>query len=213
MSYLKLQTSKLQNTALSSGRTNRITWCKSSTPHDWNQDKAKIKLEEVLEKHTDKEHEETEVAGKGIAIGSAIQEKNSELIQLQIFSFVSSGYLYFVENIKEWYNRKTTERNCPVSDFVENIEFWYNRQTKKRFRILVLLPVGTGVLLKMLKTVIWSRWTKMRHAPFNVKKTLFHMHFSLKMLDLSGLIWAIGVRRSCVLFMKLLYEPLFFPIF
>ena len=29
-------------------------------------------------------HKETDVAGKGIAIGSAIQEKNGELIQFEI---------------------------------------------------------------------------------------------------------------------------------
>ena len=53
----------------------------------------------------------------------------------------------------------------------------------------------------------------MHHAPFNVKKNLVHMHFSLKMLDFSGLRYATGLRGSCVLSMKLLLEPLFFPIF
>ena len=90
----------------------------SSIPHDWNQDKAKTS-QEVLEKQRQISCiKKRTLLEKASALSPPTRKKNGELIQLQIFSFVPSWCWCSVENVKDWYNRKTTERYCSVSDFI-----------------------------------------------------------------------------------------------
>ena len=51
-----------------------------------------------------------------------------------MYGFVPNVYWCSVEDDEDWFNRQTKELHCSVSEF------------------LVLFPVGTGVLLKTLKT-------------------------------------------------------------
>ena len=90
----------------------------SSIPHDWNQDKAKTS-QEVLEKQRQiSSIKKRTLLEKASALSPPTRKKNGELIQLQIFSFVPSLCWCSVENVTDWYNGKTTERHCSVSDFI-----------------------------------------------------------------------------------------------